>query len=55
MENEVKDRLLHIMPTVRVIYLFGSFAKSEGTQDSDNDIGFIAEKSLSPIAWYNIK
>ena len=48
MENEIRDRLLEIMPKLKAIYLFGSFAKGEANKGSDIDIGIISEDRLSP-------
>ncbi len=52
MENEIRDQLLEIVPDLKAIYLFGSFAKSEVTKDSDVDI--ISSHKLSPAAIFNI-
>jgi predicted nucleotidyltransferase len=48
MENEIRDHLLVIIPDLKAIYLFGSFAKGEATLDSDIDIGIISEKHVDP-------
>lgn len=54
MENEIRDRLLEIMPKLKAIYVFGSFAKGEANKDSDIDIGIISEDGLSPSATFDI-
>ena len=54
METEIRDHLLEIMPNLKAIYLFGSFAKSEANRDSDIDIGIISEDRLSPSTTFDI-
>ena len=54
MENEIRDRLLGIMPKLKAIYVFGSFAKDEANKDSDIDIGIISEDRLSPSATFDM-
>jgi len=53
MENEIRDHLLGIIPDLKAIYIFGSFAKGEMTKESDIDIGIISSLKLSPAAIFN--
>ena len=52
-ENEIRDHLLGIIPDLKAIYIFGSFAKGEMTKDSDIDIGIISSLKLSPATIFN--
>lgn len=54
MENKIRDRLLEILPKLKAIYVFGSFAKGEANKDSDIDIGIISEDGLSPSLTFDI-
>ena len=36
----------------KFIYLFGSFAKGEGREDSDIDLAFFTEKAINPYELY---
>lgn len=54
MENKIRDRLLEILPKLKAIYVFGSFAKGEANKDSDIDIGMISEDGLSPSLTFDI-
>ncbi|WP_368730405.1 nucleotidyltransferase domain-containing protein [Marinomonas aquimarina] len=40
----------HLMPDVRLIYLFGSQADGSATPSSDIDVAVLLERKLDPVA-----
>ena len=43
------------LPTVRLIYLFGSYVNQQENAESDIDIAFLADKKLLPIKRWEIQ
>ena len=47
--------LQHLMPDVRLIYLFGSQADGSATPSSDIDVAVLLKKKLDPVARFDIE
>jgi len=57
MEQEKKQivaSLTEQLPTLRLVYLFGSRAKNEHLVDSDWDVAIACDKKLSPVTRWEI-
>lgn len=54
-----KDKLVQaitcLMPTIRLVYLFGSQADGSSTPSSDIDIAVLLEKKMDPVARFNLE
>lgn len=51
LSNEYKKKIVDFLKTkldIKFIYLFGSFAKGEGREDSDIDIAIYTDKIINP-------
>lgn len=45
----------HLMPDVRLIYLFGSQADGSATPSSDIDVAVLLKKKLDPVARFDLE
>lgn len=55
MNNEtIIDTLKRAIPELRAIYLFGSHARGDATQESDVDIAVLAARPLEAVTRYDL-
>ena len=54
-KNNLIQTLQHLMPDVRLIYLFGSQADGSATPSSDIDVAVLLKKKLDPVARFDIE
>ena len=53
--NQLINLLKQAIPSVKLIYLFGSYAKQQATVESDIDVAFLADKKLLPVNRWEIQ
>lgn len=52
--QNIENILLKSIPSITLIYIFGSVALGEDTQNSDIDIAFLSTKDIDNLTKYNI-
>lgn len=53
--NNLIEEVRHLMPDVRLIYLFGSQADGSATPASDIDIAVLRKKKMAPVARFDLE
>lgn len=53
-EKSLTQAVLQVMPRLKLLYLFGSFATETETSESDIDLAFYSEEALEPEAVYDL-
>ena len=54
-QKNLIQTLQHLMPDVRLIYLFGSQVDGSATPSSDIDVAVLLKKKLDPVARFDIE
>lgn len=54
LSNTIKNLLLKYIPSITIIYIFGSVAFGEDDTNSDIDIAFLATEDIDNLRKYNI-
>jgi predicted nucleotidyltransferase len=54
-QKKLLQTLQHLMPDVRLIYLFGSQVDGSATPSSDIDVAVLLKKKLDPVARFDIE
>lgn len=59
LSTEHTETIIHLIraevPEVQVVYVFGSYAAGQENEQSDLDIAFLAEATLSGVDLYNVR